>query len=130
MKTLSLIFLFYATNLAAATYYVSTTGSDSNNGSLSTPWRTISHAASSVVAGDTVIVENGTYVEAPYLSHNGTSASRITFKSQNKWGAVIAPTSAQVASASGIVVSFAGQYITLQDFEIVGPSDGSANDGV
>src|SRR5205807_12859 len=37
-------------------FYVSTTGSDSNPGSLSSPWRTIQRAANSVQAGDIVYV--------------------------------------------------------------------------
>jgi Protein of unknown function (DUF1565) len=122
MKMLQMMILLFTTTAFATTYYVVPTGSDSNNGSQSTPWKTISHAASSVIAGDTVIVADGTYVEAPYLNHSGASGIRITFKSQNKWGAVIAPTSTQVANASGIIVSVAASYITIQDFEIVGPS--------
>jgi hypothetical protein len=129
-KVLSLAFIFYATNLAATTYYVTTTGSDSNDGSLSAPWRTITHAAAVAVAGDTAIVQNGTYQESPSFSHSGTSASPITFRSQNKWGAVIAPTSSQVASHSGLVSSIGGSYVIVQGFEILGPSDGSANVGI
>src|SRR5689334_18773295 len=47
---------------SAATYYVSTTGNDSNAGSQSSPFRHLSKAAASATApGDTVIVMNGTY---------------------------------------------------------------------
>src|SRR5256886_1470634 len=35
-------------------FYVSTTGSDSNPGTVISPWRTIQHASNSVQAGDTV----------------------------------------------------------------------------
>ena len=44
-------------------YYVSTTGSDSNPGTLDLPWRTIQKANSTMVSGDTVIVSPGTYAE-------------------------------------------------------------------
>jgi len=84
-NVLFLFLLSCATNLVATTYYVSPTGNDSNLGSLSQPWRTITHAAQTVVAGDTVVVEDGTYVEALYLPHNGIATSPITVKSQNKW---------------------------------------------
>src|SRR5215467_14511154 len=48
-------------------YYVAPTGSDSNDGSATAPWRTISHAAEMVAAGDTVHVLPGVYNESVYL---------------------------------------------------------------
>jgi len=42
-------------------FYVSVNGDDANDGSFSSPWRTISHAAENVSAGDTVMVMAGTY---------------------------------------------------------------------
>ncbi|RKP49874.1 hypothetical protein D7Z26_18770 [Cohnella endophytica] len=66
---------------AAATYYVATTGSDSNNGtSLGTPFKTIQKAASVAVAGDTVNIRAGTYRETVSPANNGTSASPIVFQ--------------------------------------------------
>jgi Protein of unknown function (DUF1565) len=44
-------------------FYVATTGSDANDGSQSSPWRTIYHAdATALRAGDCVNVAAGTYV--------------------------------------------------------------------
>ena len=133
-KFLFLVFLIYATNLAATTYYISPTGSDSNSGtSPSTAWATFSHADSVVRPGDTVIVLNGTYVQAFSLYHGGAAGSPITYQAQNKWRAVIAPTSAQVdaqqASGSGVIVWVRSSYITMDGFELVGPSDGTAGHG-
>src|SRR5205085_1083823 len=63
-------------------FYVSTTGSDSNPGSLSSPWRTIQHAANSVQAGDTVYVRGGVYNESANISVSGSAiAGSITFQS-------------------------------------------------
>ena len=45
----------------ATTYYVATNGKDSQTGTSSKPWLTISHADKVVQPGDTVIVEPGTY---------------------------------------------------------------------
>ena len=39
-----------------ATFYVSTSGSDSNPGTLTQPWMTIEHAANTATAGATVYV--------------------------------------------------------------------------
>jgi hypothetical protein len=104
------------------TYYVSnnsqggTEGSDSNNGtSLLTPWLTIAHASSVVVAGDTVYVETGTYNES-YLYANtaGTAGNPITFSTYNS--EVVTITAA--VSYPSFVVS--ADYITLNGFTFNG----------
>ncbi|HVM47137.1 MAG TPA: LamG-like jellyroll fold domain-containing protein [Candidatus Acidoferrum sp.] len=66
--------------LAAATYYVATNGLDSNNGSLSTPWATISHAAITMGAGDTAFIRGGTYRETVYIYKSGSSGKPIAFQ--------------------------------------------------
>jgi hypothetical protein len=40
-------------------HFVATTGSDSNGGSITSPWKTIAHAKNSSVAGDVTYVMNG-----------------------------------------------------------------------
>jgi hypothetical protein len=40
-------------------YFVATTGNDSNNGSYTSPWKTIPHAKNAMVAGDITYVMNG-----------------------------------------------------------------------
>jgi parallel beta-helix repeat protein len=50
--------------LAAATYYVSQNGSDSNDGSQSEPFETIRYGISQLDAGDTLYIRAGTYAEA------------------------------------------------------------------
>jgi hypothetical protein len=72
--------LGYAHNSVAATYYVSTQGSDSNPGTQSQPWRNINYAAGKVQPGDTVLVRGGVYHEMVTSRVNGTSSARITFK--------------------------------------------------
>lgn len=66
----------------AATYYVSTTGSDANDGlTESTPKRTIAHCVSIMVAGDTCLVRGGTYNESVVrFQTSGTSTAPITLK--------------------------------------------------
>lgn len=64
----------------ARTFYVSTTGSDQNPGSLTQPWKTIQKAANTMVAGDTVFIRGGTYNERVSLSYrSNTTGSYITF---------------------------------------------------
>lgn len=66
----------------AETYFVSTTGNDSNPGTEAQPWRTIQKAANTVTAGDTVIVKAGTYDERVTFPSGttGNEGNKIVFK--------------------------------------------------
>lgn len=62
----------------AKTYYVSTSGSDSNNGSSNTPFKTIAYAVSKMVPGDTTYVQGGVYNEKLIrFSRSGTESAPI-----------------------------------------------------
>jgi chitodextrinase len=63
-------------------YYVAKSGSDSSAGTASAPWLTISHAASTVSAGDIVYVGAGTYAESVSISQSGTASAPIIFDGQ------------------------------------------------
>lgn len=47
----------------SATYYVATTGSDSNPGTSSKPWQTVAYATAAMNPGDTTYVRSGIYKE-------------------------------------------------------------------
>jgi hypothetical protein len=64
------------------TFYVSTSGSDNNTGSSSSPFRSIGKAANLAGPGDTVIIRAGTYRESISLKNNGTATAPITFKAE------------------------------------------------
>jgi hypothetical protein len=62
----------------AATYYVTTTGNDSNPGTEKNPWGTVAYAVTTMVAGDTTYVRGGTYNENEIrFSRTGTQAAPI-----------------------------------------------------
>ncbi len=66
---------------AGNTYYVATTGSDSNPGTLSKPWLTPQHAYNIAVAGDTVYFRAGTYSSTDSTCMNsGSPGNYITFQ--------------------------------------------------
>ena len=69
-----------------ANLYVSTSGSDSNSGSKSSPFKTIQEASEHAEAGTTVHVAPGTYEGGIH-----TEADGVTYVSDVKWGAVIVP---------------------------------------
>jgi alpha-L-arabinofuranosidase len=67
--------------LNATTLHVAKTGNDANTGTAASPYLTISKAAIKAVAGDVVLIHEGTYREYVNPSVGGSSdASRITFK--------------------------------------------------
>ena len=72
------------------TYYVAKTGNDSNGGSQAHPFLTISKAVSTVVAGDTVYVETGTYNERVHIGSISGDANRwTTFSTFNNESVII-----------------------------------------
>jgi hypothetical protein len=116
---------------SAATYYVATTGSDSNPGTQSAPFRHLSKAAlTASQPGDTVIVMDGTYdnegAVAPnivvILYYSGTAGNPITFRSQNRGGAILdSMNSSTTTSCDGASAYFglkSTSFIIIQGFVI------------
>src|SRR5205823_5076701 len=60
------------------TRFVSTSGSDTSDGSSSAPFRTISHAEAAARPGDVVCARGGTYREDVRLTRSGAKGSPIT----------------------------------------------------
>ena len=56
-----LCFCFPYTVYSDQTYYISTQGSNSNNGSVNSPWGSLEFAVTVAKAGDTIIMRGGTY---------------------------------------------------------------------
>lgn len=67
---------------AAMTYHVAVNGDDDNDGlTCQTAWRTLNHAAAKAVAGDTVLVGEGTYHERVWLRGGGDAKRPVVWKS-------------------------------------------------
>ena len=86
MKSLSLVMLLVCVTGAFgqpnSSFYVSTTGDDSNPGTQTAPWRTVQHAADTVRAGGTVNVRGGVYEELVSIKASGNATDGyITFRS-------------------------------------------------
>lgn len=106
------LFAFLAQPSPAATYYVAKSGgSDSNNGSSSSPWATIGKAVSTAVAGDTVNIAAGSYSETVRFTKAANANSRITFTGNGN------PT------VAGNII-FSGSYTTLRGVTCSPPSAG------
>lgn len=98
------LFIFSSKSALATDYYVSANGNDSKSGTNLSPWKTIQKAASTLVAGDTVIVLPGTYLERVKVTKSGVSGAPISYQ------------------ASGTVImkgfNIQASYIVIRGFEI------------
>src|SRR5215468_6200678 len=69
--------LVAAGSAGATEYYVATTGSDSNAGTIDAPWATLQKGVNTAVAGDTVWIRGGTYkVTTPAVSGGGINFNK------------------------------------------------------
>lgn len=127
---LSMSFMLWMPSTEAATYYVATTGTDGNPGTLASPWRTIGKAAALMVAGDTVLVRGGTYnqtrtntdryLPAINVANSGTSGNPITFKAYDQVAEPVTITyGGGVTGAGPLIGANARNYITWDGFIIV-----------
>ncbi|MCP4650106.1 MAG: hypothetical protein GY853_08535 [PVC group bacterium] len=107
------------------TYYVAESGDNGDDGSLGNPWETIQHAADTVVGGDTVIVQTGTY-DGFVISTAGTATDRITFRAANSNVILNSNVAYEARSA---VIHVTGNYVTIDGFRMIGES-GSSDRGV
>src|SRR5262249_10293912 len=104
------------------------TGKDTNAGTSAAPFATLQHAADSVHAGDTVIVESGTYAgfimgwDAPTA---GTASAPITFEADpNATPGSVVINARNNKTAVGIDLEPGCDYITIQGFTIQGGGSG------
>jgi hypothetical protein len=104
--------------LAGKTYYVSTTGKDSNAGTIAAPWRTIMKAAGKVAAGDTVYIRGGIYQEAVTLYTSGTAALPIKFLAYPGEAPVIDGNNYALPSYWGTMLRISGNYIEVSGLEV------------
>ena len=125
---IALLVLFFKNNVFATTYYVAQNGpnaNDSNSGSETSPWRTLKHATQVVVAGDTVIVKEGVYIDTTAslnnmrvfdLVNSGTEGNPITFRSEPP----LAATLRRNATYLGAFGTMEKSYIIVDGFKVEG----------
>lgn len=100
-------------------FYVATTGDDSNPGTEGAPWRTVQHAANTVRAGNTVYVRGGIYEELVSINASGDASNGfITFKSYPGETAVLDATTFTPTGRTGVLTIQNKSYVRIEGFEI------------
>jgi len=127
----SLILLGYGTTaeIVDGIYYLSPTGSDSNTGSITSPWFTLNKAWTVLEAGDIVYMRGGTYTytSQQYLSGvNGTSVDTIKIYNYPEELPIITRGGTWTKGGSGdpsiarAGIYFSGNYVHWKEIEITG----------
>ena len=102
-----------------ASFYVATTGNDSNPGTRSAPWRTIQCAADTVRAGGTVYVRGGIYEELVSIKASGNASDGfITFRSYPEETAVLDAAHFTPTGRSAVLTIENKSYVRIVGFEI------------
>jgi parallel beta-helix repeat protein len=101
-------------------YYVDISkGNDANNGrSEKLPFKTINKANEQIIAGDTIYVKNGVYLENITIKQSGTANSQILFQAFPGHKPFIKGT-------QDGTFKIEGNYIKIMGFEITSTVDGS-----
>jgi hypothetical protein len=106
-------------------YYVSKSGSNSSDGSASSPWLTIGHAMNqNLRPGDTVVVKPGTYNEQVTINQGGTSGNYVTLMSESDGQALI-----RTPSSGWNGISINADYVTVKGFDIRSNGGGDGIEG-
>jgi hypothetical protein len=106
------------------TYYVATTGSDGNAGTIGSPFLTISQGNSVLVGGDTLLVGDGTYSITSNIAvtANGTSGAHTTIKSLNLLGAKLLNNITVANNDSLDAIFFVNaDFVDIVGFDVSGP---------
>jgi hypothetical protein len=96
------------------TFYVATTGSDSNPGTLAEPWRNVQKALNTLQAGQRALVRAGTYSQNLTFTRAGTAAAPITVAAYPGERPVLHP----AVSGDTYPIEISGSYFRLQGFVI------------
>jgi len=102
-----------------SSFYVATTGNNSNPGTQAAPWRTIQHAADTARAGSTVNVRGGIYEELVSINASGNATDGfITFRSYPGETAILEAEHFTPSGRSGVLTINNKSYVRIEGFEI------------
>ncbi len=102
-----------------SSFYVATTGNDSNPGTQTAPWRTVQHAADTARAGSTVNVRGGVYEELVSINASGNASDGfITFRSYPGETAILDAAHFTPSGRQAVLTIHNQSYVRIEGFEI------------
>ena len=113
-----------------AAYYVSTIGSDTTgNGSVGSPYRTITKGYSVSNPGDTIFVRGGTYAEKVWMNRSGSSGLPITITNYPSETPIVDGSTLSATGYYDSLITMVANYntvdgITVRNFEYYDPTGG------
>src|SRR5437660_5950894 len=121
MKVLCCIILFVFASAvfgqSNSSFYVSTTGDDSNPGTQTAPWRTVQHAVDTMRAGSTVNVRGGVYEELVSIKTSGNASDGyITLRSYPGEAAVLDAEHFTPSGRSAVLTIQNQSYVRIEGF--------------
>jgi pectate disaccharide-lyase len=120
-----LVLFFLPSNLMAATYYVSPSGSDANSGTIGSPFYTISNAVTHVSAGDTIYVRGGSYSYSNkvFLTTSGTASATNNIWAYPNENPILDYSGMRDTNTTGKAFEITGNYWYLRGLEVQYASD-------
>jgi len=104
-------FLMVSLPIEAVNYYVVVTGNDSNPGTETQPWRTISKAAATLSSGDSVYIRGGIYQERVTFAGSGTATAPIKILAYPGETPIIDGNNYTIATNWGALLYLSGDYV-------------------
>jgi hypothetical protein len=119
-RALCFFLTLLASHVFAATFYVATTGNDTNSGTATNlAWRTIQKAANTLAPGDTALVRGGIYSEAVTVNVSGNAGNFVTFQNFPGELPIVDGSTVPVPSGNGgLFTLMARSNVTVAGFEI------------
>lgn len=113
-----------ALSARAVTYYVSTTGSNSNRGTEASPWRNVDYGVDQLAPGDKLYIRGGTYYETVTLWNKyGTSTALVEVAEYPNETAIIDGTGSTANAV--FAIGGASTYVNVRRLTVRnGPSTG------
>lgn len=117
-RQLALPLLVLCLRAVATTYHVAPTGNDQATGTTpANAWASLQHAAETALAGDSVLVQAGTYQGFAAMDHSGSESAPIVFLAVG--GEVLIDTPCAYNGQDGINVENVG-WVEIHGFTVVG----------
>jgi hypothetical protein len=105
-------------------FYVSTSGLDTNPGTLASPWRTVQKALNTLQAGQLAYVRAGTYTQSLMMTRAGTATAPITVRNYPGETPVLRPGTGQ-SDDMPLSLGTGAAYVRFQGLVIDGATGSS-----